>query len=209
MKIRKLNIDKKDWSEKLSKMLVGLSEKDISIILIKYAEPNGSLYFSEERFSGAVSFSPDELILLMQKLKKYSKENKKTGCLLWTGGMDYDGYGATGFGSKQIKAHRASYLVEKGSINKGLSVCHTCDNPSCINPDHLWLGTTKQNQEDCAIKYRRSGTRSGSATFTDKEVRNIRKMFKSGISVKDIAISMGRSKSTISKICHRKTWNHI
>jgi len=63
------------------------------------------------------------------------------------------GYGEYYIGNYRFeRAHRFSYKIYKGKIPKGLCVCHTCDNPKCVNPDHLWLGTVKENNQDCIKK---------------------------------------------------------
>ncbi len=81
-----------------------------------------------------------------------------SGCLLWqravlTARM---GYGVLNYGGKVVYAHRLSYEVFKGPIPEGMLVCHSCDVPACINPDHLWLGTQKENVLDCCKKGRNS-----------------------------------------------------
>ena len=97
-----------------------------------------------------------------KNLKSYLWERVElepnTGCWLWSLHLDRYGYGQTAHKSKRITAHRLSYIAFKGPIPNGLSVCHKCDTPACINPDHLWLGTNKQNAEDSVKKGRRSHT---------------------------------------------------
>jgi hypothetical protein len=74
------------------------------------------------------------------------------GCWIWTKAKDRDGYGLTRFNDQNITAHRLSYITHKGPIPARMFVCHTCDNPSCCNPDHLWLGTNQENQLDLRDK---------------------------------------------------------
>lgn len=91
---------------------------------------------------------------LQQYLKKRCNVDEKSGCWIWEGGVDSWGYGQFHYKKKTVKAHRKSYEAFKGEIPTGMFVCHTCDTPSCINPDHLWLGTPKQNAQDRNSKFR-------------------------------------------------------
>lgn len=89
--------------------------------------------------------------------RKYFKCTE-SGCWIWKCGTNKDGYGFFYIGKKQYLAHRVSYCAHKGVINNWLFVCHNCpsgDNPSCVNPDHLWLGTHQDNMDDMARKGRR------------------------------------------------------
>jgi hypothetical protein len=94
----------------------------------------------------------------MKKYKTFnnflSKIEKTDTCWLWTGAQIPKGYGMFWYGGKLGYAHRYSYLVYKGIIPKELHVCHTCDNPSCVNPEHLWLGTNLDNRLDSKTKGR-------------------------------------------------------
>lgn len=80
--------------------------------------------------------------------------NKLTNCWEWQAGKDKDGYGKFTVKGKTIRANRASYEIYKGRIPDGLLVCHTCDYPQCVNPNHLFLGTAKINSLDMVAKQR-------------------------------------------------------
>src|SRR5258708_2027850 len=75
-------------------------------------------------------------------------------CWIWQTGKDQDGYGAFWWSNRQVKAHRFSWGLFGGSIPDGMYVLHSCDNPSCVNPSHLFLGTTQDNTADRDIKER-------------------------------------------------------
>jgi hypothetical protein len=86
--------------------------------------------------------------------EKYIPE-PMSGCWLWTNALNLDGYGKFHFELKRSSAHRASWEIHRGPIPNGLQVLHKCDVPCCVNPDHLFLGTPKDNAQDCIKKGRR------------------------------------------------------
>lgn len=96
----------------------------------------------------------------VERLMRYVSPEPMSGCWLWTGGLHGNGkssgYGSFGLGGKPVKAHRASFMLLKGPIPKGMSVCHKCDVRSCVNPDHLFLGTQRDNVLDMHKKGRDS-----------------------------------------------------
>lgn len=101
----------------------------------------------------------------------------ESGCWLWLGAIGANGYGSITANKKQIGAHRASYMAFKGKIPKGMLVMHSCDTPTCVNPDHLSIGTHSDNMRDKSHKHRGnspSGTRHRSHKLTLEDVRNIR-----------------------------------
>ena len=88
-------------------------------------------------------------------LNSFLSKYKISGdCWLWTAGKSKDGYGYISVNRKSRCAHRESYKHFVGDIPKGICVCHSCDNPSCVNPDHLWLGTKGDNNRDRDTKKR-------------------------------------------------------
>jgi hypothetical protein len=84
--------------------------------------------------------------LLERFNKKYTVD--QNGCWQWTAAKDKNGYGRIGFNGINCSAHRISYEIYVGKILSGMSVCHKCDNPGCVNPKHLWLGSHKENMND-------------------------------------------------------------
>ncbi len=112
------------------------------------------------------------------------KQVEKKGpdeCWLFTGRKNEDGYGQIGYHGQNTSAHRVSYIFEKGEIPKGFVVMHTCDNPPCVNPRHLKLGTQQQNIEDMVKKGRhRNGGRGAAcpnSVLTLEQRKEIRKRF--------------------------------
>jgi hypothetical protein len=93
-------------------------------------------------------FEKDEVTLLNEAKERFFNNIEKTeSCWIWKGVIVRGGYGHTFF-KKSVKAHRFSYMIHKGELEKEKMVCHKCDNPLCVNPEHLYLGTAKDNHND-------------------------------------------------------------
>lgn len=134
-------------------------------------------------------------------------------CWIWQRGIfSKDGYGQTQINKKKYRTHRLSYMVFKGIDPGKMYVCHTCDNRKCVNPEHLWLGTARQNTKDSLDKGRSvllKGEDSYSSFLTENEVKEIKILLKKGIFQREIAILYGVSQSNISCISKGETWTHI
>lgn len=138
------------------------------------------------------------------KCRFMSYVEKTETCWIWNGARNGRGYGKVCFESNpNATAHRSSYQLFKGPIADGLSVCHSCDNPSCVNPDHLWLGTIQDNKKDQIDKNR------GGVKLKANQVLEIRKMYEYGIGSLTIAKLFKVTCGTISSIAKRRIWKHI
>lgn len=141
---------------------------------------------------------------IKERLDKFAMPEPNTGCWLWTGSLRSTGYGQINIKGRNSKAHRLSYEEYVGPIPNGFFVCHTCDNRLCINPEHLFVGTHRQNQEDMAIKLRQ-----GCAKLNPEKVKKIRKLFTSGVKIALLAKSYDIDRKTIRSAIQNKTWKHV
>lgn len=135
-------------------------------------------------------------------------------CWEWKGPLHENSswaYGVFGHRNQKFFAHRFSWeLHNKTTIPKGMVICHTCDNPRCVNPSHLMLGTHADNVLDKVIKGRHPrGERSSSAKLTEADVAEIRRLAGQGIRQRVIAEQFSIHQTTVSDIMHRKSWKNI
>jgi hypothetical protein len=147
--------------------------------------------------------------LIRPKIKRSA-----TGCCwLYTGTVDAAGYGSVlvgGAAGKRTKVHRIAYAIFNGPLVDGLFVMHSCDEPSCVNPAHLSLGTCADNQRDMARKGRSyHGERHHMAKVTSDIVRAIRAERAAGARLRVLAGRYGISEMAVSDIARRKKWAHV
>lgn len=132
------------------------------------------------------------------------------GCWEWTACRAYNGYGKFWDGVKLTSAHRAAYRIFLGEIPDGQNVLHRCDNPSCVNPLHLFLGTQSENVQDMLRKGRAAvGSKNGFAKLTEADIPMIRSQLRGGESLTSIAKSLGVDHATIKDIKLGRTWKHV
>jgi hypothetical protein len=155
-----------------------------------------------------------------------SMPEPNTGCWLWFGATNgRKGYGRIIFRNKKHQAHRFSYEAFVGPIPSGLFACHKCDNPACVNPDHIFLGTNAENQHDKVRKGRQArgdnagprlrretrprGEAHSNAKLTNEKVIEIREKSLNGMSAVVLAKEYGVSEALIYKIRCKECWAHI
>lgn len=131
----------------------------------------------------------------------------ENGCWQWQSNADKDGYGMLSIGNQNIRAHRFSYEHHIGQIPKGLLVCHKCDNTGCVNPEHLFIGTAKDNAQDALKKGRHYiCEKNGRSKLTIQDAEVIRKSTLSGPRLGEI---YGVTRATINRIKRGEAWQKL
>lgn len=142
-----------------------------------------------------------------------SKVRKTNYCWEWIAGKTMDGYGEFWYQNKTCKAPRISYMQFKGDIPDGLWVCHTCDNPGCVNPDHLFLGTHLDNEQDKKRKgrqFRPIGENHHLVKLNETLVREIRYRYShEQITHQALADEYKVTRECITRLLAKKSWKHV
>lgn len=164
-------------------------------------------------------FTPEHVAKFWSKVHKSADPD---ACWTWTDAPEPGGYGLLRIGKRKFRAHRVSWILAFGDIPEGLCVCHSCDNPPCVRPDHLFLGTSGENTRDAASKGRMAsgdrnasrlyperrpvGERSKQAKLTWDQVNAIRTRIAAGEAKRSLAREYGVSPVLIRLIWQGKAW---
>jgi hypothetical protein len=156
-------------------------------------------------------------------------------CWLWVGGVFRNGmhYGQFQYEGRPHNAHRIAWVLTNGEIPTGVRVLHSCDNPPCVNPRHLFLGSDADNMKDMATKGRgrlqrpfnravgdrhgmhlhpervRRGEAHPRSILTDEVVLEVRRLHREGTKQSDLSRQFGIEKTVLSKVVNRRTWRHL
>ena len=165
--------------------------------------------------------NPQHMLVVLRKdlpkepaIERFSsKINKTDGCWFWIGRISPLKYGMFFFNGRDQGAHRVAWQLFKGLISKDMDVCHTCDIPHCVRPDHLFLGTAQQNIVDCMKKGRArhpKGEEAGKAKLTAEQVLEIRRLYNpETMGYTQLSRMFGVTPTSIMAVVRRTNWRHI
>jgi hypothetical protein len=197
------------------------TEEDFDIAILETCEPDKLLVRecfwiknTENTYNKALPVS--EINLSSEDIERFFRfvdKKEISDCWCWTGSKDKDGYGRIGFKidnkKKMFRANRLAYFIENPADDQHSIVCHNCDNPSCCNPNHLFLGTSSQNSKDC-----RNKGRQGSQKLNWEEVNKIREKYLEDVQIDQhelrewVLANFGHELPAcyIIKVCENSKW---
>lgn len=154
---------------------------------------------------------PAKILDYRQYFRARSVVDRVSGCWLWQGATFNTGYGWMRYkGKPGVLAHRVCYEAYKGPVPEGLFVCHECDNPRCVNPEHLTAGTQAYNHGGMVTRGRsKPGEACARSKLTEEKVRAIRASAGPTVSLNELAIKFGTTFANIGYILRRDTWKHV
>jgi hypothetical protein len=160
------------------------------------------MYKSVESLSHLSKEGREELLVRMDAATRAAE----SGCIEWQRATA-NGYGRIHAGVGQLSSHRVAYMLAHGDIPSGHQVLHRCDNPPCVNPDHLFTGSNMENVADMVAKGRnRRGEAAAISKLSEDQVRAIRR---DGRPQDQIASAFGISQANVSLVKNRKSWAHV
>lgn len=155
---------------------------------------------------------PSPLRIVIESFWKKVKLGTKSQCWEWSGKKDKDGYGTLKIRRKMFRAHRIAWMFTNGKIPTGCQILHSCDNPPCQNPDHLFCGTNLDNMRDKMTKGRHRtifGEDHANSKVTQSQVLEMRHRYSTGVSQQRIADDFGITQGHVSAIIRKECWPHI
>lgn len=160
-----------------------------------------------KHYYGIPAFTPYKKQPTQEFILSRSMPEPNTGCWFWLGRVDEYGYGHWRAYPNAVKAHRLSYALFKGPIPPGMHVLHSCDQPGCVNPDHLRVGTAQDNSDDKVRRNRQMrGRGAWKAKLTEEQVRSI---YADKRQQKVIAAEYGVTENAVQAIRAGYNWKHV
>lgn len=176
---------------------------------VYYAKGMCRLHWERVRINGTTERATiDPSMPPAERLAQLSR--REGDCIVYTGHLNRNGYGQITVQGKGMTAHRLAYETHCGPLTPGAVVCHTCDNPPCINPDHLYAGTHADNGRDKRVRRRSTfGERNAAHRLTEQQVLDIDRRIREGEAQRDLATEYGVGQSTVSRIKRRESWAYL
>ena len=146
---------------------------------------------------------------VLSSFYRMTKKDVEENCWLWSGKKNRWGYGKQKIGGKEYIASRLSWYIHNGKDPKSLEVCHRCNNPSCVNPKHLYLGTHAENLRDAGIDgLMPRGSKNPGSKLTEDQVDELKRLSKSGMSSRKLSLLFPITPRSIRRIVSGARWKY-
>jgi hypothetical protein len=151
-----------------------------------------------------IGLPPDRILFMSSRISV-----TPSGCWVWTGTLNHHNYGIVRIGEKRLRVHRVMWALKNGTPAPGVKLLHSCDNPPCCNPSHVFPGTQADNMRDMQAKGRKPiGSKCPWSILNDATVVEIRRRKLAGASARALAVEFAVSESAVYKIAQGTRWKH-